>query len=61
MQEQLYYIECLLEINPENVRALERMNETYKKNEMYERTTLEFRSLLIHTLKIKKLYQKNTR
>ena len=36
IQEQLYFIERLLEINPENVRALERMNDTYKKNEMYE-------------------------
>tara|TARA_B100000902_G_scaffold37187_1_gene44512 strand:- start:2902 stop:4170 length:1269 start_codon:yes stop_codon:yes gene_type:complete len=36
IQEQLYFIERLLEINPENVRALERMNDTYKKNEMFE-------------------------
>ena len=48
MQEQLYYIERLLEINPENVRALERMNETYKKNEMYEEQLRIFRSLVIN-------------
>ncbi len=35
IQDQMYYIERLLEINPDNVRALERMNDTYKKNEMY--------------------------
>ena len=36
VEDQMYYIERLLEINPDNVRALERMNDTYKKNEMYE-------------------------
>ena len=36
IQDQMYYIERLLEINPDNVRAIERMNDTYKKNEMYD-------------------------
>ena len=36
IQDQTYFIERLLEINPDNVRALERMNDTYRKNKMFE-------------------------
>jgi hypothetical protein len=36
IQNQMYYIEQLLEINPDNIKALKRMSDTYKKNEMYE-------------------------
>ena len=42
VEDQMYYIERLLEINPDNVRALERMNDTYKKNEMYDEQLIIF-------------------
>ena len=35
-EDQMYYLDRLLEINPENTKALERMSDTYKNNEMYE-------------------------
>ena len=35
-EDQMYYLDRLLEIKPKNTKALERMSETYKKNEMYE-------------------------
>ena len=35
VENQMYYIERMLEINPDNIRAIERMNDTYKKNEMF--------------------------
>ena len=36
LDEQLYFLERLLEINPQNISALERMNDAYKRSEMYE-------------------------
>ena len=36
LDEQLYFLERLLEINPENFSALERMSDAYKRNDMYE-------------------------
>ena len=36
LDKQLYFLERLLEINPENISALERMSNAYKVNEMYE-------------------------
>ena len=35
-EDQFYYLDRLLEINPNNTKAIERMSDTYKKNEMYE-------------------------
>ena len=35
-EDQMYYLDRLLEINPENTKALERMSDTYKNNDMYE-------------------------
>ena len=35
-EDQMYYLDRLLEINPENTKALERMSDTYKNNEMFE-------------------------
>ena len=36
LDEQLYFLERLLEINPENFSALERMSDAYKRNDMYD-------------------------
>ena len=36
LDDQFYYLDRLLEINPNNTQALERMSDTYRKNEMYE-------------------------
>ena len=36
LDEHLYFLERLLEINPENISALERMSSAYKLSEMYE-------------------------
>ena len=36
LDKQLYFLERLLEINPENISALERMSNAYKINDMYE-------------------------
>ena len=35
-EDQFYYLDRLLEINPNNTKVIERMSDTYKKNEMYE-------------------------
>ena len=35
-EDQVYYLDRLLEINPSNIQALLRMSDTYKKNEMFQ-------------------------
>ena len=35
-EDQFYYLDRLLEINPNNINALLRMNDTYKQNKMYQ-------------------------
>ena len=36
IEDQIYYLERLLEINPEDFSALEKMSDTYKKNNLFD-------------------------
>jgi len=36
LNEQLYFLERLLEINPDNIEVLEKMSDAYKKAKMYD-------------------------
>jgi len=46
LDEHLYFLERLLEINPQNISALEKMSSAYKINQMYEEQIIVINQIL---------------